>query len=137
MFENERRPLYKLCKKLPLTRISQDHYYKHLNYAAQAAWKNNLAIDVFDEIMLLTERHPYYVNALCDEIWASNDKLPAREKVNESWEIIIENERSDLRKTFWACQTTKGKFSFALQLMVARRFSLANQQKKWTFLQGQ
>lgn len=34
MFTDERRPLYKLCRKLVLTRISAEHYRLHLNKAA-------------------------------------------------------------------------------------------------------
>lgn len=38
MFEDERRPLYKLCRKVVLDRIDQGHYKKHLNKAAKEIW---------------------------------------------------------------------------------------------------
>lgn len=100
MFENERRPLYKLCKKLSISRISASHYKVHLNKAATLAWAQELPDDVFNLIMDVTEHHPYYVNALCDEIWAECDKCPDVVKVKECWNIIVDGERSDLIKDF-------------------------------------
>jgi uncharacterized protein len=100
MFENERRPLYKLCKKIALSRISVEHYHKHLNYAAQVEWGQNLPATVFDLIMALTARHPYYVNALCDEVWSECEALPNMQDIKDAWAMIIDGERSDLIKDF-------------------------------------
>ena len=100
MFENERRPLFRLCKKLEITRIDREHYKDHLNKASQKAWETDLPETIFDEIMNLSERHPYFVNALCDEIWNECDSVPSITKVHECWSIIVEGERSDLIKDF-------------------------------------
>lgn len=100
MFENERRPLYKLCKKLILLRISKDHYQKHLNKAAQMMWGKDLPEECFTRIMALTQRHPYYVNALCDEVWSENSTLPSVNKIQFCWDYVVESERSDLIKDF-------------------------------------
>jgi AAA+ ATPase superfamily predicted ATPase len=100
MFEDERRPLYKLCRKLVLDRISEEHYKEHLNKAAKIMWKNNLDDQVFNKIMLATERHPYYVNYLCDELWAESEKIPSLESVERAWITVVEEERSDLLKDF-------------------------------------
>ena len=100
MFENDRRPLYKLCKKLSLDRISSEHYKKHLDYASQYSWKQDLSNEIFDMIMNLTERHPYYINALCDEIWSECDSFPTVEQVNDCWKYIVDSEHSDLVKDF-------------------------------------
>lgn len=95
MFEDELRPLYKLCRKLRLKRIDEEHYYKHLNVAAKLAWKKELAEEVFNQIMLLSDRHPYYVNYLCDIVWTQNTSLPHTEDINKAWLILIEEESSD------------------------------------------
>jgi AAA+ ATPase superfamily predicted ATPase len=100
MFENESRPLYKLCKKLPLPRISEEHYNHHLNKASLAMWGKELPASCFERIMTLTERHPYYVNALCDEVWSETQAVPTVDHVNACWEYVIEGERSDLIKDF-------------------------------------
>lgn len=99
MFEDERRPLYKLCRKLVLDRIEEKHYRPHLDQAAKKVWGDILEDDAFEKIMLLTERHPYYVNYLCHELWLS-EKLPTVKKIEAAWEMIIEEEKSDLIKDF-------------------------------------
>lgn len=100
MFEDERRPLYKLCRKLILDRISEDHYKQHLNKAAKIMWGKELNDQVFDKIMLVTERHPYYINYLCDELWSESKKIPSITSVDHAWEMVVEEERSDLLKDF-------------------------------------
>ena len=50
--------------------------------------------------MHLTGQHPYYVNALCDEIWCECDDVPTVEAVNDCWKGVVESERSDLVKDF-------------------------------------
>ncbi len=100
MFEDERRPLYKLCRKLILDRISEEHYKQHLNKAAKMMWDTELSDQTFERIMLLTERHPYYINYLCDELWSENTKIPSITSVNHAWNKVIEEERSDLLKDF-------------------------------------
>lgn len=100
MFQNSRRPLYKLCKRMVIHRISQEHYRKHLNKAADKAWGGTLPDDVFSHIMLLTDQHPYYVNLICDQLW-SNKKMPASTaEINNAWKLVVEGERSDLVKDF-------------------------------------
>lgn len=100
MFEDERRPLYKLCRKLVLDRMHEKDYEPHLNRAAKSKWGNPLDKNVFEKIMQITERHPYYVNYLCDELWLEN-KPPTLKNVIEAWHMIVEEERSDLLKDFF------------------------------------
>jgi hypothetical protein len=102
IFQDSGRPLYKLCKKIKLQRISREHYRKHLNKAAKILWHEELPEKVFAEIMRLTEQHPYYVNYLCDYLWSDPDKLPTVKKINQLWYRIIEEERSDLLREFFS-----------------------------------
>ena len=95
MFEDEARPLYKLCRKLYLKRIEQLHYQKHINKAAKLAWNNNLTNDVIQQIMTLSDRHPYYINYLCDVIWNECHTLPKLNDIDKGWQIVIEEEKSD------------------------------------------
>jgi DNA-binding MarR family transcriptional regulator len=45
--------------------------------------------------MSLSERHPYYVNYLCDIIWSQNSKLPTIQHVENAWNMLLEEEKSD------------------------------------------
>jgi AAA+ ATPase superfamily predicted ATPase len=100
MFEDERRPLYKLCRKLVLDRISKEDYKLHLNKASEEIWSSTLDPDVFDRVMELTERHPYYVNYLCDALCFDCKRLPVLKDVERCWLSVVEEERSDLIKDF-------------------------------------
>lgn len=109
MFEDERRPLYKLCRKLVLDRIAESHYQSHLNQAAVEHWGEELPDETLEKILFLTERHPYYVNYLCDELWSENDRIPTAEQVEKAWDILIEEERSDLLKDFFSLSDNQRK----------------------------
>lgn len=99
MFEDENRPLYKLCWKLSLKRISADHYQRHLQKAANEFWKKNLSNDALNQIISLSERHPFYLNKLCDRLWTYYDiKPPTVDEVISTWNEILEEEKSDAVK---------------------------------------
>jgi AAA+ ATPase superfamily predicted ATPase len=99
MFEDETRPLYKLCWKMVVTRISAEHYQSHLQKAAKSAWKQDLDVMVLNKIIFLTERHPFYLNKLCDRLWTYyNVKPPSIRDVERAWSEILEEEKSDAIK---------------------------------------
>lgn len=88
MFGHSSRPLYRLCKLLTLNRISQHNYEQFIQQAAINKWQQKLANDTFNEIMRLTERHPYYTNILCEQLWKQQE-LPGFETVEETWRNYI------------------------------------------------
>jgi len=99
MFEDENRPLYKLCWKLTLKRISSEHYQTHIQKAANHAWKQELNDNCIAEILTLTEKHPYYLNKLCDRLWTFYEEGPPTIKdIGKAWGDILEEERSDAIK---------------------------------------
>lgn len=108
-FEDERRPLYKLCRKLVLDRIDSAHYQNHLNKAATAQWNESLSDEVLSHIMSVTERHPYYMNYLCDELWSESETIPTAAQVKKAWENVVEEERSDALKDFFSLSENQRK----------------------------
>ncbi len=114
MFEDERRPLYKLYRKVSLGRIAKEHYHSHLNNAAKLIWGDVLQEDVFDQIMNLTERHPYYVNYLCDELCSISTNPPTLKNVNMAWEQVAQEERSDLLKDYTSLPINQKKLMIYL-----------------------
>lgn len=95
IFEDNSRPLYKLCRKLHLKRIAAKHYREHLAQAAVQQWQAELDKRVINEILFLSERHPFYLNYLCDIVWTNADKVPNLSEVNQAWQQLLEEERSD------------------------------------------
>lgn len=109
MFEDERRPLYKLCRKLILDRIHEQDYKNHLAKAAKKMWGNQLSDATFQYIMYASERHPYYVNYLCDELWSDCRTIPKVADVQMAWLRVVEEEKSDLVKDFSALSENQRK----------------------------
>ncbi|MBB71931.1 MAG: hypothetical protein CMF50_05985 [Legionellales bacterium] len=99
MFEDKARPLYKLCWKLSLARIESHHYEKHIQAAAKLAWKQTISAECFAAIMTCSERHPYYVNKLCDRVWTEYaSSIPTAENVIAVWDKILAEEKTDAVK---------------------------------------
>ncbi len=98
MFEDENRPLYKLCRKIKLDRIAANDYEKHIQYIANETWGGPLDQGSFNKIMELSNRHPYYVNYLCDIVWETCPKRPEVIDIDNAWKNVIIEEWSDALK---------------------------------------
>ena len=95
MFEDENRPLYKLCRKIKLDRIAAEDYEKHIQKIAIETWSSPLNEATFNKIMVLSNRHPYYVNYLCDILWETCDQLPDVIDIENAWANVVIEEWSD------------------------------------------
>lgn len=86
MFNDRARPLYMLCDTLIIDRINKDEYTEHINKIAYKTWKKNLTSETLEEIFFSTERHPYYINALCARLWIdSSNTAPTKKDVIKAW----------------------------------------------------
>ena len=92
MFENEERPLYRLCRKMTLDRIGEPDYRTFMRQAGDARWRRPVADEAIDRILSVTARHPYYVNALCARLW-SGESPPALESVDAAWSRIVDEDK--------------------------------------------
>lgn len=93
MFSQHSRPLYRLCSLMQLDRIAEADYAKFISKAAQKRWVSKMPEAALKQIMQLTDRHPFYVNALCNELWFEND-LPIAEAVEQVWNAYVMNHKS-------------------------------------------
>jgi hypothetical protein len=84
-----------LCDKLYLERISSNSYLPHLQKLAQQRWQSKLDELTFNQIIKHTELHTFYVNMLCNLLWAE-DKLPDVDDVNAAWEACFNLEKRRL-----------------------------------------
>lgn len=88
MFSNKSRPLYHLCDLMTVERIDTPYYFDFLNKMSKNQWGKSLSNDVIDEIIYLTENHPYYVNALCRRLW-NNSEIPTIANVRNAWNNYV------------------------------------------------
>ena len=86
---DKKRPLYNHMQIIALSRISEDKYEAHLSALATKRWGGPINHDAFLDIMFYTQRHPYYVNCLCDELWQLKD-TPVKDDVSQAWNEIVQ-----------------------------------------------
>ncbi|MDE0348804.1 MAG: hypothetical protein OXM56_03760 [Gammaproteobacteria bacterium] len=91
MFEDEERPLYRLCRKMTLERIGAEDYRRFLLRAGRSRWRRRVPDDAIDRILTLTNRHPHYVNALCGPLWRA-DAAPTADSVEAMWARLVAEE---------------------------------------------
>lgn len=95
LFDDRNRPLYKLCEKIILERISEQAYTKHLQKIAHKTWGIELPQRILDYLFQCTECHPYYMNLLCARMWISKDS-PTVESIEKLWQQYKREERSSV-----------------------------------------
>lgn len=91
MFEDQSRPLYHLCERIPLNRINSQDYSHYIQNAALERWNRELDSEALTQILTLTQRHPYYVNMLCSKLWRHEQK-PDLKVVEDTWQDYVEEE---------------------------------------------
>lgn len=89
MFNSRNRPLYRLCLTMPIERIAEQDYKLFINKLANEKWGNALPDSSFLKIMEYTERHPFYVNALCSQLWRTLDRVPVEEDIDKNWSQFV------------------------------------------------
>lgn len=87
MFDEEDRPLFRLCRKMTLGRIVAEDYRDFMREASERRWSAVLEDPVIERILATTTRHPYYVNVLCSRLWSATS-APTVETVDTAWEQI-------------------------------------------------
>ncbi len=113
MFNDRNKPLYRLCEEIALERISADDYKPFINTFAKATWHKILPIDTLNELMICTERHPYYLNALLRSVFAQSH-LPTANHVQQLWLNLAEKKRNDLLAETSTLTTTHRKLLLAI-----------------------
>jgi len=93
MFNSKSRPLYHLCELMEIKRISTEAYLPILQARAKKQWRKQINPDVVSEILCCTKCHPYYVNALCRQLWKLK-VAPSRAKVQSTWLEYIKTQQN-------------------------------------------
>jgi hypothetical protein len=92
MFGEQSRPLYKLCQTIHLERMPKEIYVSHLQKLAHARWKKRITETAMEQIFLLSELHPFYMNVLCQLLWEEGEVFSA-EKVVSVWHSYVKTQR--------------------------------------------
>ena len=95
MFNDRKKPLYRLYEEISLERIREEDYKRFVDKFAKEKWGKDLTEDDFKMLINCTERYPYYFNALLRSVFAQ-DKLPAAANIEVFWLDFAERKRNDL-----------------------------------------
>lgn len=93
MFDNSTMPLYELCDKILLDKISEDTYREYLARVADLSWQQSLPEEVFTQIFALSERHPRRLYNLCLYVWrlCEHQGMPLnKQTVDQAWQLLFE-----------------------------------------------
>ena len=95
MFGSKDRPLYRLCLTMSLERIAEKEYLSFLNHLSKEKWSTPLNENTFLSIINASERHPFYVNAICNHLWKNCTTLPNEHDVKKAWaSFVLSNKNS-------------------------------------------
>lgn len=93
LFEDRKRPFYKLCERITLDRIHEKDYEPHIESSAKITWGDRLDNDALTRLFSITERHPYYLNLLCSRLMHESEK-PTLKTIESLWFKYVNEERS-------------------------------------------
>lgn len=133
LFTDKNKPFYRLFDHIKLNRIEELEYKKFINSHANKRWKNSIDDYSLQLLFEVTERHSYYINAICHKLWR-HDVLPDADAVKASWQEVIEEEYSsttselsgltknqrivlqEIAKAHFVLQSTATKFQLSTQI---------------------
>jgi AAA+ ATPase superfamily predicted ATPase len=95
MFDDRKKPLYKLCDRINLNRISAKDYIPFIKEKSIIKWGKEISTGTVESILELTERHPYYVNVLCYKLWLLSI-LPDTKVVEVTWHKYAMEEKTNI-----------------------------------------
>jgi len=84
-----------------------------MNKAAKAKWSKVIASNALKHILALTERHPFYMNGLCNKLWQSKD-IPSLEIIQPAWDWYITTYKSMITSDILNLSTNQRKIIQAL-----------------------
>jgi len=88
MFNDKNRPFYNSCEVIHLDRISRKDYQSFIQHAAHDVWEKSIPQEALEELFLLTEFHPNYINRICGHFWLTKE-FPTEKRVLEYWKAYV------------------------------------------------
>lgn len=113
MFDDKAKPLYKLCDRIILDRITENDYVTFIQNKFKKKWDKALPETVTESILSMTERHPYYVNLLCHRLWYLNN-MPTEKEVEDIWRRYAQEEKTNVMNEIGLLSTNQAKMLIAI-----------------------
>ncbi len=115
MFNSAKRPFYGSCMNMSLDFIDKKEYEDFINRLFRQ-YKKNISKEAIEYILSFTERHTYYTQMLCNQLFYSGEKKITEETVLNICTEILEQQgptfyqyRNLLTETQWQLLTAIAK----------------------------
>jgi AAA+ ATPase superfamily predicted ATPase len=147
MFDDRAKPLYKLCDRISLIRISNDDYLPFIQSKMQKKWEKIVPHATVECILNLTENHPYYVNVLCHRLLMA-DVYPNEKSVESTWHKYAIEEKNNIMNELNLLSANQAKMLIAIakfgknllpmskDFIALTRFSLSSASQAIKVLEG-
>lgn len=113
MFNDKNKPLYRLCDEIILQRIDEKDYLAFINKFAKKKWNKQISKAVFTNLIEVTERHPYYFNAMLRALFLAKTQ-PGPKTIETTWQDLIGRKRDDLMAETKSLNITQKKILQAI-----------------------
>lgn len=134
MFDDRSSPLYMLCDRITIDRINEQDYITYLNRVAKKTLGTSLDSTIVTEIFRLTNRHPYYMNVLCDKLWTFYGKNSLTiDVVKNLWNDYILQEESKIAKDISSLNTSQKKILIAIAHGISKDLTSKNNLQRFNF----
>ncbi len=97
MFDDKAMPLYELCERIRLDRISEENYSTYINDVAVKSLGKPLKSTDMATLLGHTERHPKRTYNLCYQLWKHAKGSINEQLINESWDEFVDSRLTDVR----------------------------------------
>lgn len=98
MFDDKTMPLYELCERILLERISPAIYKDYIARASIEISGKAVSDDVLESIICLSKCHPKRIYNLCYQVWQDNPNGDlSTDDVQAAWDNLIEARQKDIR----------------------------------------
>jgi uncharacterized protein len=113
MFDDRTKPLYKLCDRIVLERITEENYLPFIQTKSKEKWGTPISEEAVTSILSLTEKHPYYVNVLCHRLWLL-PHVPTENEVESTWDKYAIEERTNIMNEIDSLSHNQSKMLIAM-----------------------
>ncbi len=102
-----------MCDRITLERIASADYVPFIQNKFKKKWGKILSDQVIENILAVTENHPYYVNVLCHKLWFLNE-LPSEKDVEKIWHQYAYEEKTNITNEIGLLSPNQAKMLIAI-----------------------
>jgi AAA+ ATPase superfamily predicted ATPase len=113
VFYDKAKPLYKLCERIIIERISESDYSPFIKSKFEKTKNHAITTTAITSILEITEQHPYYVNVLCHKVLCSQTE-PTEKNIEAIWHKYAMEEKTHVSSEIDLLSNNQAKMLIAI-----------------------